>query len=166
MKSFLFVQWKNPTDPSRFVIDGIVSEYSGTELQDGMMKILANVPKYKEIRSNNSDKDLSPSFRCSYVNTKTSVLNFVEGNFEETACSGRKLVYIFATYENDSNVIAQNLKEYASLLGVSPNSKDLEEIQLTEFKKKRKKINKIILCVTITIVILLLLFTLLNLQSK
>ena len=41
MKSFLFVQWKKPTDPSRFVIDGNVSEYSGTELQDGMMKILA-----------------------------------------------------------------------------------------------------------------------------
>jgi hypothetical protein len=163
MRNCLFVQWKNPTDASRFVIDGQACEYSGTELQDKMMKIFANVPKYREICSNKGRNDLSPSFRCSCVKTKSSILNFVEGNFEETDCSGRKLVYIFATFESDSEKIVDLLKESAFLLGVTPHAEDLEEIKKKEFKIKS---NNILLCVIILTIILLLSYMLLNHLSK
>ena len=163
----MFVQWKKPTDPSRFVIDGEVSDYSGTEEQDEIMKLFANVPKYKEICSNKKRNHLSPSFRCSYekikTKTKTSILYFVEGNFEETDYSGRKLVYIFATIENESDKIVRTLKEYASLLGVTPHLEDLEEIKKNEIKKQ-PKIKY--LCLSIIIVFSLLLFMLLNLLNK
>lgn len=164
MRSFIFVQWKNPTDASRFVIDGKVSEYSGTDSQDKIMKLFAEVPKYKEIFSNNNNAKFSPSFRCSYLKTRDSILNCIEGNFEETDCSGRKLVFIFATFENESSQISQILREYAGLLGVTPHTEDLEEIEKIKFKKKTS--NKKILCVSILIAILLLLFMLLNHLSK
>lgn len=163
MGNFLFVQWKSPTDASRFVINGEVSEYSGTALQNNLMKILANVPKYKEICSSKNRNDLSPSFRCSYKKTKSSSLNVIEGNFEEKDFSGRNLVYIFATHEDDANKIVQVLKEYASLLGVTPHAEDLEEIQK---KISKKKTHKIILWITLSIIVLLLLFMLLILLNK
>lgn len=164
MKNCLFVQWKKPTDASRFVIDGKVCEYSGTELQDKMMKIFADVPKYKEICSNKNRNDLSSSFRCSYKKTTSSVFNFIEGNFEETDCSGRKLVYIFATSENNSEKIVEILEESASLLGVTPHAEDLEEIKKKDFKRKSNNI--FFLCATIVITILLLSYMLLNHLSK
>ena len=45
MKHCLFVQWKKPTDASKFVIDGKYSEYAGTDIQDKIMKILSDIQK-------------------------------------------------------------------------------------------------------------------------
>lgn len=159
MANYLFVQWKKPTDASRMVIDGEVCEYSGTDLQDKIMKLLSKVPKCKEICSNKNRSDLSPSFRCSYADTKHSRIVFVEGNFIETDIAGRNLVFIFATSENEGVKIAQILQEYALLLGVTPNAEDLNVIRTTKFKNKIKTA----LCVTIALFVLL--FMLLSLLS-
>lgn len=160
MRSYLFVQWIRPTDPSRFVIDGKVSEYSGTELQDNIIQVFADVPNFKEICSNKNRNDLSPSFRLSYKKTKNSILNVVEGNFEETDFAGRKLVYIFATKETDSIKIVQILQEYAALLGKTPHHEDIEEIKQKEKIYKKKQINVlwIIMIIIATMTIFLLLF--------
>ena len=129
MKHCLFVQWKKPTDASRFVIDGKYSEYSGTDIQDKIMMILSDIQNNKEICSNKGNPKLSPSFRCSYRRSpKNASLYIIEGNFEETDIAGRKLVYIFATYESDSQKWADILKEYASILGVTLNKEDIKEI--------------------------------------
>ena len=158
----LFVQWKKPTDASRFVIDGIKSEYSGTKRQNKIMQLLSEVPKAKEICKNDGRQGFSPSFRCSTLKS----INYIEGNFEETDIAGRNLVYIFATQEPSSQRIAEILQEYSSLLGVTPFSSDIEEIKKQTFKKKtsyRKIINSIIIAIAI---ILLLLFMLLTLKNK
>lgn len=162
MKHCLFVQWKKPTDASRYVIDGTVSEYSGTEIQDKLMRLLAEVPKYKEICNNKGRIDLSPSLRCSYLRTKSSVLHFIEGNFEETDFAGRKMVYIFMTRETDSAKAVGILKEYSALLGVTPHLEDLEEIRKQNFTKKNllkltgSLKNSILWIIIVTITLLLL----------
>ena len=155
MTCCLFVQWKKPTDASRFVINGEISEYSGTELQDYFIRLFANIPKFKEICSNKGNSN--------YKHRRKNYLYFVEGNFEETDIAGRNLVYIFATEENDTSKVVKILQEYSSLLGVTPYARDIKEIKKYNFKKKKN--NKIILCV-ITTSILLLLFILLNLLNK
>ena len=161
MKNCLFVQWKRPTDASRFVIDGQVSEYSGTELQDNVMRLFAGVPNNKEICSRKNRSDLSPSFRCSYKNLGHERSRyFVEGNFDEKDSADRNLVYIFSTLETEGIKVAQILQEYASLLGVTVHAEDLEEIKKHEIKKHT---NKSILWI---IIILVLLFMLQNLLSK
>lgn len=165
MKNFLFVQWKKPTDQSRFVIDGRVSEYAGSEEQNKLMKMLAKIPECKEVGSKKDRSDLSPSFRCSFMNANKSSLKFVEGNFMEKDCTGRQMVYIFATYENDSNTIAHTLEEYAALLGVTPYAADLQVIKKNIFINQSN--NKTLwIIIAIILVILALLFILLNLQSK
>jgi hypothetical protein len=164
MRSCLFVQWKAPTDASRFVIDGSPSEYIGTEQQDDVMRLLADIQKYKEICNNKDRDDLSPSFRFSHTKVKGEKWYFVEGNFEETDVAGRKLVYIFATQESDFPKIVDILIEYASTLGVTTNSNDIEVIKTQTHKKKQFFRTQI--WITITIIILLLLFMLLNLQNK
>ena len=172
MNNCLFVQWKKPTDPSRYVIDGKSLEYSGTESQYKIMKLFANIPNNKEISSKKNRKDLSPSFRCSYCrgNREHSILHFIEGNFEETDFAGRKLVYIFMTSEDNPIKAADILREYSAILGVTPHSEDLEEIKKLVFKKKRNIIfpnsYKKIVIWTIIILISLLLYILLNLQNK
>lgn len=163
----LFVQWKKPTDVSRFVIDGVTSEYSGTEGQNNIMQLLAKVPKAKEICKNDGRQGFSPSFRCSTLRQRTSQFCFIEGNFKETDFAGRNLVYIFATQETDPQKIAEILQEYSSKLGVTPISTDIEEVKKQSFKKVTSiKINTIILWTIIAIVILLLLFMLLTPQNK
>lgn len=171
MKHCLFVQWKKPTDPSRYVIDGMVSEYSGTEIQDKLMKLLAEVPKYKEICNNKGRIDLSPSFRCSYFRTKSFVFHFIEGNFEDTDFAGRKMVYIFMTSETDSVKAVEILKEYSALLGVTPHQEDLVEIRKQNFKEKTHfkstdLLKKSIIWIIIVTITFPLLFILLNHQNK
>jgi hypothetical protein len=170
MNTCLFVQWKKPTDASRYVIDGTPSEYSGTELQDKIMKLLAEVPKYHEICSSKDRDDLSPSFRCSYLRSKSSLLHCIEGNFEDLDFAGRKMVYIFITYENDPEKAVNLLNEYSKMLGVHPHQQDLIEIKKQGFKKKSfcKQISfkQTIIWIIIAIIILLLSYMLLNLQSK
>lgn len=152
MNNFLFVQWKKPTDASRYVIDGITSEYSATEQQIEIMKIFSGIPKYKEICKNNGRKDLSPSFRCSTAQISGERRYFIEGNFEETDVAGRKLVYIFSTLEANPIKIVEILKQYSTMLGVTPNANDIEEIKKQSFNK----LNKFRLWVTITIISVLL----------
>lgn len=171
MENCLFVQWKKPTDASRYVIDGNPCEYSGTEQQNKIMKLFAGVPKFKEICSKKNREDLSPSFRCSYYRNKSSILHFIEGNFEETDFAGRNLVYIFMTSEEEPMKAVEILKEYSSLLGVTPHHEDLEVIKTQLFKKKSiinlvQPYNKLLIWTIITILISLLLYMLLNLQSK
>ena len=170
MNTCLFVQWKKPTDASRFVIDGTPSEYSGTEQQDKIMKLLAEVPKFHEISSRKNRDDLSPSFRCSYGQLKSSVFHSIEGNFEDLDFAGRKMVYIFITKEIDPEKAVNLLNEYSEMLGVHPHQQDLIEIKKQGFKKKSfcKQITfkQIIIWIIITIIILLLSYILLNLQNK
>lgn len=158
MRDCLFVQWKKPTDASRFVIDGVMSEYKGTELQNRIIKLLSDVPKFKEICNANGDDRLSPSFRCSYHNTKKTLLRFVEGNFEERDTAGRKLVYILCTSEQSSDKVADKLLEYANILGVTPNKSDIEEIRRLNFQKKNLNNFLIVTVCLIIIIILLLLY--------
>lgn len=166
MNSCLWVQWKKPTDSSRFVIDGVPSEYSRTDVQDGVMSLLINAPKFKEIAKKRKGDDLSPSFRLSYVSAKGKTYFCVEGNFEEKDEADRKLVYIFLTQEKDSQSIVDILQEYSKKLGVTPHQQDLEVIKSHQFNKYNN--TKIVLCVTvaITVISLLVLFTLLNHQNK
>lgn len=138
MDHFLFVQWKTPTDASRYVIDGISSEYSATKQQVEVMKYFAGVPRYREICKNRGRKDLSPSFRCSYARISGKRRAFIEGNFEETDLAGRKLVYLFSSIESNPDKIVEILKNYSSLLGVTPNANDLEEIKRHSFNNKIK----------------------------
>lgn len=160
MKNCLYVQWKKPTDASRYVIDGFTCEYSGTEQQNKIMSFLVGISKFKEIYKNKNREDLSPSFRLSSVRTRTSTWFCVEGNFEEVDVAGRKLVYIYATQDSDPHQIVEKLKEYSSLLGVTPNLNDLKEI---EKQKKNKKSTKLIILWIITVItICLLSFMLLN----
>ena len=49
MNNCLFVQWKKPTDPSRYVIDGKSLEYSGTESQYKIMKLFSYYAYFKYI---------------------------------------------------------------------------------------------------------------------
>lgn len=167
MNHCLFVQWKKPTDASRYVIDGETSEYSGTEQQDKIMKLLADVPKYNEICSRDKD-NLSPSFRFSSSRIKSCIFHFIEGNFEETDSAGRKLVYIFMTSESDPQKIVGILKEYSSLLEVTPHHEDLEVIKNYKLKTKKNVINNIksLVWTIIATIVLLLLYILLNLRSK
>lgn len=162
MKHCLFVQWKKPTDASRYVIDGTPYEYSGTEEQDKIMKILANVPKYKEICKNKNRKDLSPSFRCSYSTIEKSLLYFVEGNFEDVDSAGRKMVYIFMTHENAPLKIVELLKDYSSKLGVTPHNEDLEEIKKQTFKKEKNNLIHSLIWTTIVIITTFLLLSMLQ----
>lgn len=133
----LFVQWKKPTDPSKFVINGLVSEYNGSEEQNRIIQLMADVSKFKEVyRNNNGDNAFSPSFRCSYHRTRESFLSFVEGNFIETDCAGRKLVYIFGSSEKSSANVADKLVEYANIIGLTPYKADIDAIKAQNFKKK------------------------------
>lgn len=166
MNSSLWVQWKKPTDSSRFVIDGIPSEYSRTQVQDGVMSLMINAPKFKEIAKKRKGDDLSPSFRLSYFSAKGKTYYCVEGNFEEKDEADRKLVYIFLTQEKDPQTIVNVLLEYSNKLGVTPHQQDLEVIKRQKFNEYNNK--KIVLCITIaiTVISLLVLFTLLNHQNK
>lgn len=170
MNSFLFVQWEKPTDASRYVIDGEASIYSGSELQDEVMRVILNVQNNKDICGRNGCEELSPSFRCSYSKYGSSYLNFIEGNFEETDVAGRKLVYVFATKENESENIVQILKDYSSLLGVTPNEADLKVVRNTNFKNEvtntNNKTNNFKPWTIIITIISLLLYILLRLLSR
>ena len=166
MNSCIWVQWKKPTDSSRFVIDGITSEYSGTDVQNGVMSLLINAPKFKEIAKKRKGDDLSPGFRLSYFRTKEKTYHCIEGNFEETDEVGRNLAYMFLTQEKDPQTVVDILLEYSQKLGVTPYQQDLELIKRQQLKTNNNK--KIVLCVTIaiTIISLLVLFTLLNHQNE
>ncbi|MDD7724402.1 MAG: hypothetical protein SOY07_02215 [Bacteroidales bacterium] len=163
MKNFLFVQWKKPTDASRYVIDGEVSEYSATDQQVEIMTSLADIGNFKELCRNRNNPELSPSFRCSYKKTRSQVRYYVEGNFLETDEADRKLVYIFSAEEKDPFKVAEILTNYATKLGVTPTPKDLEEIKKHRIPNNTKKF---ILWTLIAIAISLLSFTLLNLLSR
>ena len=165
--NLLFVQWKKPTDSSRFVIDGITSEYSGTKSQNDGMQLLALVPKAEEICKNDGRQGFSPSFRCSTLRQQTSQFCFIEGNYEETDFAGRHLVYIFATQETDPQKIVDIIQEYSSKLGLTPFSTDIEEIKKHSFKKKTSNRKIIISIIIIAIaIILFLLFMLLTPQNR
>lgn len=135
--SFLYVQWVNPTDASRFVIDGVACEYSETDEQKKLVQLMMHIPTFKEICRRKGRVDLSPSFRCSYKNSKDSSFYCIEGNFEEQDSAGRKLVFVFVTHESDTHKCVEILKEYSRLLGVTPHQEDLEEIKKQKFKKKK-----------------------------
>ncbi|MDO4949495.1 MAG: hypothetical protein Q4E55_04925 [Bacteroidales bacterium] len=133
------------------------------------MKLIVEVPTYKEICKSAGNRNLSPSFRCSYSGVANGPSYFVEGNFEETDVAGRKLVYIFATSESDTLQAIEVLKRYAALLGVTPNEADLLEIEKHGFKPEtllNKFINtsskKIVICVIIILLLLFMLLSLLN----
>lgn len=164
MHSCLWVQWKKPTDSSRFVIDGISSLYTGTVEQNEIMELLVKVPKFKEICKKQEGDNHSSSFRLSIGKVFDKTYCCVEGNFEETDEANRKLVYILLTQQKDSSQIADILKDYSSKLGVTPLQQDLEAIRNHQFKTINYK--KLALCVTTTTITLLLLFMLLNHLSK
>lgn len=159
MRDCIFVQWKKPTDPSRFVIDGILSKYENNDSQNSVIDLFMDIPNYKELCRKGKNDELSPSFRRCYRETQKSFLQFVEGNFEETDSSGRKLVYIFCTSEKSSGKVADKLIEYANILGLTLHAADLEAIRRQDFQKK--KLNKfliVILCWITVIIIFLLLY--------
>ncbi len=159
MRDCIFVQWKKPTDPSRFVIDGILSNYANTDSQNDVINLLMDVPMYKELCRNRGNDELSPSFRRSYRKNKKSFLQFVEGNFKETDTAGRKLVYIFCTSEKSGEEVADKLIEYANILGLTLHEGDLDAIRRQDFKKKNlNRILLVTLCLIIVTIIFLLLF--------
>lgn len=142
MNNALYVQWKRPTDASRFVIDGEVSEYTGTETEDRFVGAITEIPTLKEIPHNKENNRLSPSFRCWFKRSpKSNVLVFLEGNFEETDFVGRNLVYCFMTRETNPQQIIQILQEYAAKLEVTLHKEDLDELSKLRIEEEIQKKN-------------------------
>lgn len=142
MKNILWTQNESPTVRNSFVIDGILSKYSGLSEEDDALRLLTMGPQCNECSNFNYEKarqelGLSSNFK---MNIPLGNGIFIQGLYEETDESGRKMPYMFLYTESDDiNAAIKTLRDYSALTGKTLIEKDLSQVQKLQYLLQRQK---------------------------
>lgn len=140
MKEILWSQGLNETDPGKLVIDGVLSDYTQSVVQDNALELI--YPKTALLLKRHTANSLTST---SYKLRFKSGWLILEGNYEEKDDSGRNRVYCFAVKSINYKRLQSSILSTSKKINCTPNDRDLAETKHT-----MNTIKNIVIC-TLTI---------------
>lgn len=162
METILWTQNEDPDMKETFIIDGIISTYEGTALQDKAFAFLLTVrkqrneffaKKIKILKERNPELRLSEDLQC----YRSSQGTLIQASYNEKDESGRRMPYMFFSKSLDWKTIGRQLRKDSTSIKRTCHARDLEvleELSESLSKKKRAFILLSMLCSTILLIIL------------
>ena len=168
METILWTQNETPDAKETFVIDGNISAYEGSVLQDEAFARLLAAREHKSkffaegikiMQEKHPDLHLSENLQC-YQSSKGTL---IQASYNEKDESGRRMPYIFFANTVDWKTISRLLGENSQKINRTCYAKDLEALESLSEKLSKKKrtviwgsiVSSTILLITLVIVILL-----------
>lgn len=143
MVTILWTQNESPNKKETFIINGVVSTYEGSPVQDKAFALLLDVRKQKGCFSLNSvnikkmfpDLDFSENLQC-YQSSKGTL---IQASYNETDQSGRRMPYMFFTDSTDWKTIIRQFNENSEKIRRTSHAMDIEILKQLSGQSTQKK---------------------------
>ena len=163
MTTILWTQNETPNEKETFIINGVVSTYEGSPLQDKAFALLLAARKRKGRFSLNNvnmkkmypDSDFSENLQC-YQSSKGTL---IQASYNETDQSDRKMPYMFFTNSTDWETIIQQLNENSEKIRRTCHAMDLKVLRTwSERLTQKKRLFLLASIIGSTILLIILIF--------
>lgn len=143
MVTILWTQNETPNEKETFIINGVVSTYDGSPVQDKAFALLLDARKRKcglslknvNMKKMFHDLDFSENLQC-YQSSKGTL---IQASYNETDKSGRKMPYMFFTDSTDWETIIRQLNENSEKIRRTCHAMDLEVLKQWSERSTQKK---------------------------
>ena len=160
MKAVLSHQNKKPNGRDILVVNGVRSEYQGTEEQDKAQKLTVpsgNMKPQKFLSWFFRKSGASSSMRL-YYDKDEGVL--ITSNMISKDEIGRRIVYsFFCDSINNPTFVKKLLEDSCTMASVKPNAKDCEALEKL-LRIQKNKYKYIVMCIAILAVVVYLIYSL------